>query len=86
MVADEVLDPVTERLMRAWHDAEAIRDMPELFTEEKLAQIAGGAMAAIEDAWQALGHTKRELEDACERLMKNGALENWAGKKHVDLD
>ena len=55
MVADEVLDPVTERLIRAWHDAEAIRDMPELFTEEKLAQIAGGAMAAIEEAWQALG-------------------------------
>jgi len=50
MVADEVLDPVTERLIRAWHDAEAIRDMPELFTEEKLAQIAGGAMAAIEEA------------------------------------
>jgi hypothetical protein len=43
-------------------------------------------MVAIEDAWQALGHTKRELEDACERLMKSGALENWAGKKHVDLD
>ncbi len=86
MVADEVLDPVTELLIRAWHDAEAIRDMPELFTEEKLAQIAGEAMAAIEDAWQALGHTKRELEDACERLMKSGALENWAGKKHVDLD
>ena len=60
--------------------------LPELFTEEKLAQIAGAAMVAIEDAWQALGHTKRELEDACERLMKSGALENWAGKKHVDLD
>ncbi len=86
MVADEALDPIMERLIRAWHDAEAIRDMPELFTEEKLAQIAGAAMAAIEEAWQALGHTKRELEDACERLMKNGALENWAGKKHVDLD
>ena len=26
------------------------------------------------------------LEDACERLMKSGTLENWAGKKHVDLD
>ncbi len=86
MVADEVLDPITERLIRAWHDTEAIRDMPELFTEEKLAQIAGAAMVAIEDAWQTLGHTKRELEDACERLMKSGALENWAGKKHVDLD
>ncbi len=86
MVADEALDPITERLIRAWHDAEAIRDMPELFTEEKLAQIAGAAMVAIEDAWQELGHTKRELEDACERLMKSGALENWAGKKHVDLD
>jgi hypothetical protein len=86
MVADDVLDPVMERLIRAWHDAEAIRDMPELFTEEKLAQIAGAAMAAIEEAWQALGHTKRELEDACERLMKSDRLENWAGKKHVSLD
>ncbi len=86
MVADDVLDPVMERLIRAWHDAEAIRDMPELFTEEKLAQIAGAAMAAIEEAWQALGHTKQELEDACGRLMKNGRLENWAGKNHVDLD
>ncbi len=46
MVADEALDPIMERLIRAWHDAEAIRDMPELFTEEKLAQIAGAAMAA----------------------------------------
>ncbi len=86
MVADEVLDPITERLIRAWHDAEAIRDMPELFTDEKLAQIAGAAMAAIEEVWQGLGHTKREFEDACERLMKSGALENWAGKKYVDLD
>ena len=86
MVANQTLDPIMERLIRAWHDAEAIRDMPELFTEEKLAQIAGAAMAAIEEAWQALGHTKRELEDACERLMKNGRLENWAGKNHVGLD
>ena len=86
MVANHTLDPIMERLIRAWHDAEAIRDMPELFTEEKLAQIAGAAMAAIEEAWQALGHTKRELEDACERLMKNGRLENWAGKNHVGLD
>ncbi len=86
MVADEVLDPIMERLIRAWHDAEAIRDMPELFTDEKLALIAGAAMAAIEEAWQALGHTKQELEDACERLMKNGRLENWAGKNHVGLD
>ena len=38
------------------------------------------------DTRQSLGHTKREFEDACERLMKSGALENWAGKKHVDLD
>ncbi len=86
MVADEALDPIMERLIRAWHDAEAIRDMPELFTEEKLAQIAGAAMAAIEEAWQALGHTKQELEDAREGLMKNGRLENWAGKNHVGLD
>ena len=52
----------------------------------KLRGFAGPAMAAIEDTWQALGHTKRELEDAYECLMKSGALENWAGKKHVDLD
>ena len=86
MVAEKTLDPVMEPLIRAWHDAEAIRDMPELFTEEKLAQIAGAAMAAIEEEWQSMGHTKRELEDACERLMKAGGLENWAGKKHVRLD
>jgi hypothetical protein len=86
MAAEETIDPVMERLIRAWHDAEAIRDMPELFTEEKLAQIAGAAMVAIEEAWQAMGHTKRELEDACERLVKVGGLENWAGKKHVSLD
>jgi hypothetical protein len=84
MVAEETLDPVMRRLIQAWHDAEAIRD--ELFTEEKLAQIAGAAMAAIEEAWQAMGHTKRELEDSCERLAKAGGLENWAGKKHVGLD
>ena len=86
MAAEETIDPVMERLIHAWHDAEAIRDMPELFTEEKLAQIAGAAMAAIEEAWQSMGHTKRELEDACERLVKAGGLENWAGKKHVNLD
>ena len=50
MVSDEALDPIMEQLIRAWHDTEAIRDMPELFTEEKLAQIAGAAMAAIEEA------------------------------------
>ena len=40
---------------------QAIRDMPELkFSEEKLAQIAGAAMAAIEEAWHPkMGHTKR---------------------------
>ncbi len=86
MVAEETLDPVMKRLIQAWHDAEAIRDMPELFSEEKLAQIAGAAMAAIEEAWQAMGHTKRELEDACDQLVKAGGLENWAGKKHVSLD
>ncbi len=46
MVANQTLDPIMERLIRAWHDVEAIRDMPELFTEDKLAQIAGAAMAA----------------------------------------
>ncbi len=54
-VIRKLLNRITERLLRAWHDAEAIRDMPELFTEEKLAQITGAAMAAIEEAWQALG-------------------------------
>ncbi len=33
------VDPVMERLVAAWHDAETIRDMSELFTEDKLAQI-----------------------------------------------
>jgi hypothetical protein len=86
MVSDTALDPVMEQLIRAWHDAVAIRDMPELFTEEKLAQIAGEAMAAIEEAWRVLGHTRRELEDAYQRVMGAGGLENWAGKKHVSLD
>lgn len=86
MVSDKAVDPVMEQLIRAWHDAVAIRDMPELFTEEKLAQIAGEAMAAIEEAWKVLGHTRRELEVAYERLMGSGGLENWAGKKHVSLD
>jgi hypothetical protein len=86
MVAEETLDPVMKRLVQAWHDAEAIRDMPELFCEDQVVQIADAAMAAIEEAWQALGHTKRELEDAYDRLMKAGGLENWADKKHVTLD
>ncbi len=86
MVAKQTLDPIMERLIRAWHDAEAIRDMPELFTEDKLAQIAGATMSAIEEAWLALGHTRRELEEAYERLVESGRLENWAGKKHVGLD
>lgn len=86
MVSDDALDPVLERLLYAWHDAEAIRDMPELFTEDKLAQIASATMAAIEEAWQALGHTRRELEEAYERLLDAGRLENWAGRNHVSLD
>ena len=86
MVTKKRLDPVMERLLTAWHDAEAIRDMPELFTEDKLAQIANATMAAIEEAWEALGHSKRELELAYKRLLKTGKLENWAGKNHVTLD
>ena len=86
MVAEDALDPVMERLVAAWHDAEAIRDMPELFSEDKLAQIGSAAMAAIEEAWEALGHSKRDLEEACTRLLANGTLENWAGKKHVTLE
>lgn len=86
MVTKKRLDPVMERLLTAWHDAEAIRDMPELFTEDKLAQIANATMAAIEEAWEALGHSKRELELAYKRLLKTGKLENWAGEKHVTLD
>ncbi len=86
MVSNQALDPVMERLISAWHDAEAIRDMPELFTEDKLVQIANAAMAAIEEAWVALGHSKRELEEAYKRLLASGKLENWAGKKHVTLD
>ncbi len=86
MVLNQALDPVTERLITAWHDAEAIRDMPELFTEDKLAQIASATMAAIEGAWEALGHSKRELEQAYKRKLAAGKLENWAGKKHVTLE
>ena len=86
MVGKIAFDPVLERLITAWHDAEAIRDMPELFSEEKLAQIASAAMAAIEEAWVALGHSKRELEEAYKRLRTAGKLENWAGKKHVTLE
>ena len=86
MVAEETLDPVTERLIRAWHDAQAIREMPELFMDDKLAEIAGAVMSAIEEAWQALGHTKRELDDLCQHLASGGKLENWAGRKHFDLE
>jgi hypothetical protein len=86
MVADDALEPILKRLVVAWHDAEAIRDMPELFTEDKLAQIANAAMLAIEEAWVALGHNRRELELACKKLLESGKLENWAGKKHVRLD
>ena len=38
MVLNRTVDPLLERLIVAWHDAEAIRDMPELFSEDKLAQ------------------------------------------------
>lgn len=86
MVVKPALDPILKRLVAAWHDAEAIRNMPELFTEDKLAQIANGAMVAIEEAWEALGHNKRELEQACKGLLETGKLENWAAKKHVRLD
>ena len=86
MVLKQAVDPVMERLVAAWHDAEAIRDMPELFTEDKLAQIANATMAAIEEAWEALGHSKRELKETCKRSLAAGKLENWAGKKHVTLE
>ncbi len=86
MVLNRTIDPLLERLIVAWHDAEAIRDMPELFSEDKLAQIANAAMAAIEDAWEALGHSRRELKSASQNLLARGKLENWAGKKHVTLD
>ncbi len=42
-------------------------------------------MAAIEEAWEALGHSKRELKKTCRRSLAAGELENWAGKKHVTL-
>ena len=86
MVLNRTVDPLLERLIVAWHDAEAIGDMPELFSEDKLAQIANAAMAAIEEAWEALGHSKRELKSAAQNLLARGELENWAGKKHVTLD
>jgi len=78
MVLKQAVDPVMERLVAAWHDAEAIRDMPEL--------IANATMAAIEEAWEALGHSKRELKETCKRSLAAGKLENWAGKKHVTLE
>ncbi len=86
MVLNRTVDPLLERLTAAWHDAEAIRDMPELFSEDKLAQIANAAMAAIEEAWETLGHSRRELKSASQILLARGKLENWAGKKHVTLD
>jgi len=86
MVLNQTVDPLLERLIVAWHDAEAIRDMPELFSEDKLAQIANAAMAAIEEAWEALGHSRRELKSASQNLLARGKLENWAGKEHVTLD
>ena len=43
-------------------------------------------MAAIEEAWEALGHSRRELKSASQNLLARGKLENWAGKKHVTLD
>ncbi len=86
MVLKQTVDPVLERLITAWLDAEAIRDMPELFTEDKLAQIASAAMAAIEDAWVPLGPRTRDLAVAPHRWLRTGELENWAGKKHVRLD
>ena len=86
MVLNRTVDPLLERLIAAWHDAEAIRDMPELFSEAKLAQIANAAMAAIEEAWEALGHSRRELKTGSQNLLARGKLENWAGKKHVTLD
>jgi hypothetical protein len=86
MVLNRSADPVLERLIAAWHDTEAIRDMPELFSEDKVAQIAGAAMAAIEEAWEALGLSRRDLEAAAKRLLAKGKLENWADKKHVTLD
>ncbi len=86
MVLNRTVEPLLERLIVAWHDAEAIRDMPELFSEDKLAQIASAAMAAIEEAWETLGHSRRELKTASRKLVARGKLENWAGKKHVTLD
>ena len=86
MVSKKALESVLERLVTAWHDAEAIRDMPELFSEDKLSQIGSATMAAIEEACAALGHNKRELTEAYQRLWRSGRLENWADKKHVVLD
>ena len=83
MVSKQAVDPVMERLVAAWHDAEAIRDMPELFTEDKLAQTANATMAAIVEAWEALGHSEREPKEACKRSLAAGKLENWAGKKNA---
>ncbi len=86
MVLNPTVDPLMERLIVAWVVGEAIRDLPELFAEDKLAQIAYATMAAIEEACEALGHSRRELKSASQNLLARGKLENWAGKKHVTLD
>ncbi len=86
MVLNQTDYQLLERLIVARHDAQANSDMPELFSEDKLPQIANAAMAAIEEAWEALGHSKRELKSASQNLLARGKLENWAGKKHVTLD
>ncbi len=69
MVLNRSVDPLLERPNAAWHD-----------TEDKLVQIANAAMAAIEEAWEALGHTRIELKSASQTLVARGELENWAGK------
>jgi len=73
---NRTVDPLLERLIAAWHGAEAIRDMPDLISEDKLAQIANATMAAIEEAWEALGHSRRELKSASQSLLARGQLEN----------
>lgn len=72
--------------MVTWHDTEAIRDMPELSSEDKLTQIPNAATATTKEACDYFGHNRRYLKSESQTHPARDKLENWAGKKHVELD
>jgi hypothetical protein len=86
MILNRNVDPILERLIVVWHHTEAFRDMPELFFEDKLAQIPNAATAAIGEAWEYLGHNRRNLKSAFQIHLARDRLEYWAGKKRVKHD